>query len=73
MNAAKRYLLRDTTGHYFKSVSGDGCEAHFTDDPECAYRFTKDEIKFFRRDYDYIKGRTVLLSTALKGSASHGE
>lgn len=67
MSDSKRYLLRDSTGHYFKSVSGDGLEAHFTADPEAAYRFRKEELESFRVDYDYIKGRTVLLSTAMKG------
>lgn len=71
MSATKRYLLRDATGHYFKSVSGDGCEAYFTAEPDRAFQFTKDEMTNFRRNYDYIKGRVVLVSTALKGGG-HG-
>lgn len=61
MSPTKRYLLRDAKGHYFKSVSGDGYEAYFTGDPDCAYRFSKDEMESFKREYDYIKGRWVVM------------
>ena len=64
--ATKRYLLRDATGHYFKSVSGDGCEAYFTADADYAHQFSKDEMAIFRRDHDYIKGRIVLVKTSIR-------
>ena len=64
MSASKRYLLRDSTGHYFQSVSGDGFDAYFTADPDEAHQFTKDAMDSFRRDYDYIKGRRVLAPKA---------
>lgn len=70
MSANKRYLLRDSTGHYFKSVSGDGDEAYFTSNLDSAHQFTKDGMAAFRLDYDYIKGRTVLLSREIERNAS---
>ena len=78
MSATKRYLLRDATGYYFESVSGDGLEAHFTGDPDCAHRFTKDGIAAFRREYDYIKGRVVCYPVksdraAVQAQAGEGE
>lgn len=62
--ATKRYLLRDSTGHFFQSVSGDGLEAYFTADQDAAYQFSKDAMAAFRREYDYIKGRVVLVKPA---------
>lgn len=58
----KKYMLRDATGYFFQSVSGDGDEAHFTACEDDAYKFSKDEMASFRRDYDYIKGRVILAS-----------
>lgn len=73
--AVKRYLLRDSEGYYFQSVSGNGLEAHFTAHQDRAFHFSKDAMAIFRSDYSYIKGRVVLVkpSRVESNTATTGE